>query len=152
MPNYDQILDICSKNNLFLIEDAAESLGSTYKGIISGSFGTCSVHSFHRTKTLTTGEGGALLTDNLKLYERCKFLRDHGRSEEIPYFTLEATPKYMPSNIQGALAWAQFQRIDELISRKRHFLHLYKERLKELDDLQLNQENESIFNGVWATS
>ena len=76
MPNYDEILDICSKKNLFLIEDAAESLGSTYKGIISGSFGTCSVHSFHRTKTLTTGEGGALLTDDYQLFERCKFLRD----------------------------------------------------------------------------
>ena len=152
MPNYEKIKEICKQNNLFLIEDAAESLGSTLKGKISGSFGTFSVHSFHRTKTLTTGEGGALLTDDLQLYQRCKFLRDHGRSTKIPYFTLEATPKYMPSNLQGAMAWAQFQRIEELITRKRYFLHKYKDCLKELDGIQLNIENESIFNGVWATS
>ena len=153
MADYEDILEICSKNNLFLIEDAAESLGSTYKGRISGSFGTFSVHSFHRTKTLTTGEGGALLTDDYKLYKRCKFLRDHGRSEKIPYFTLEATPKYMPSNLIGALACAQLDRINELISIKRNIRNSYISELKEISNyISIIEDNEKHTNGSWATT
>ena len=153
MPIYEEILDICSKNNLFLIEDAAESLGSTYKGRISGSFGTFSVHSFHRTKTLTTGEGGALLTDDLKLYERCKFLRDHGRSAKIPYFTLEATPKYMPSNLIGALACAQLDRIEELVNLKRNIRDSYIENLGQIrDEISIIEDNLVHTNGCWATT
>lgn len=153
MPNYDEILDICSKKNLFLIEDAAESLGSTYKGIISGSFGTCSVHSFHRTKTLTTGEGGALLTDDYKLFERCKFLRDHGRSDKIPYFTLEATPKYMPSNLMGALACAQLDRVEELVNLKRNIRDLYIENFNEIkNEISIIKDDQNHTNGCWATT
>ena len=153
MPNYEKIIEICTKNNLFLIEDAAESLGSTYKGKISGSFGTCSVHSFHRTKTITTGEGGALLTDDLKLYQRCKFLRDHGRSSQIPYFTLEATPKYMPSNLMGALACAQLDRVDELINIKRNIRDSYMKFLKEVNnDIDIIEDDLIHTNGCWATT
>lgn len=152
MPEMDSLIELSEKYEIPLIEDAAEALGSKYKGIRAGKFGIGGVHSFHRTKTMTTGEGGALLIDDEDVFERAKFLRDHGRSSTIPYYTLEATPKYMPSNIQGALAWAQFQRLDELIDRKRHFLHMYKKELSVLDDIQLNLENDSLYNGVWATS
>ena len=153
MPNYEKINEICKKNNLFLIEDAAESLGSTLKGRISGSFGTFSVHSFHRTKTITTGEGGALLTDDLELYQRCKFLRDHGRSTKIPYFTLEATPKYMPSNLMGSLACAQLDRIDELISIKRNIRDSYIYELQEvIQDIDIIKDGLNYTNGCWATT
>lgn len=152
MPNMDNLQYISKKYGIPLIEDAAEALGSTYKNIRAGKFGIGGVHSFHRTKTMTTGEGGALLLDDDNLFERAKFLRDHGRSSDIPYYTLEATPKYMPSNIQGALASAQFRRIDELIERKRYFYQRYKKNLKNIPDLQLNIENSDVMNGVWATS
>lgn len=152
MPDMDKLLEISEKYSIPLIEDAAEALGSKYKNIRAGKFGIAGVHSFHRTKTMTTGEGGALLLDDDKLFERAKFLRDHGRSSSIPYYTMEATPKYMPSNLQGAMAWAQFQRVDELVEKKRHFLHLYKKSLSKIDDLQLNIENDEIYNGVWAPS
>ena len=78
MPDYDKIKSICKSNNIFLIEDAAEALGAKYKGIKAGKF-VASTFSFHRTKTITTGEGGMLLLDDSNLYENCKFLRDHGR-------------------------------------------------------------------------
>ena len=152
MPEMDSLIDISEKYGIPLIEDAAEALGSKYKGVRAGKFGIGGVHSFHRTKTMTTGEGGALLIDDDELYERAKFLRNHGRSSSIPYYTLEATPKYMPSNIQGAMGWAQLQRIDELVERKRHFLHMYKKGLSVLEDIQLNLEDDSVYNGVWATS
>jgi len=152
MPDMDALEAISREYNIPLIEDAAEALGSKYKGVRSGKFGVGGVHSFHRTKTITTGEGGALLLDDDELFKRAKFLRDHGRSSEIAYYTLEATPKYMPSNLQGSLAWAQFQRIDELVDRKRYLLHRYKENLSDIDDLQFNMETDDVYNGVWATT
>jgi perosamine synthetase len=152
MPNVDELEKISKKYKIPLIEDAAEALGSKYKNIRAGKFGVGSVHSFHRTKTLTTGEGGALLLDNSKLYKRAKFLRDHGRSSKNPYYTLEATPKYMPSNLQGAMACAQFKRIDELINRKRYHLHSYKKELKNINDIQFNMETKDVYNGAWAST
>ena len=80
MPEYDDLKEFCDDNNIYLIEDAAEALGSKYKGIRAGKHGIASTFSFHRTKTLTTGEGGMLLIDDEELFERCKFLRDHGLS------------------------------------------------------------------------
>jgi perosamine synthetase len=152
MPKMDELTYLAKKYNLHLVEDAAEALGSKYKGIRAGKFGVAGVHSFHRTKTITTGEGGMLLLDDTKIFERAKFLRDHGRSSTIAYYTMEATPKYMPTNLQASLGYAQFQRIDELINKKRELLHLYKEQLTDIEDLQFNLETDEVFNGVWATS
>ena len=153
MPDYNKLLKICKKNNILLIEDAAESLGSLFKGKRAGSFGIGSTHSFHRTKTIATGEGGALLIDNKKLYERCKFLRDHGRSQKISYFIEEVSPKYMPSNLIGSLALSQFNRIDELINKKRKILHNYIDCFKPLrETVYFNQDDKKIFNGAWATT
>ena len=152
MPDMDTLEAISREYDVPLIEDAAEALGSKYKGIRAGKFGIGGVHSFHRTKTITTGEGGVLLLDDDDLFERAKFLRDHGRSSEIAYFTLEATPKYMPSNLQASMAYAQFQRIDELVDRKRYLLHRYKDNLSDIQDLQFNMETDDVYNGVWATT
>ena len=152
MPDMHALVSLSEEHNIPLVEDAAEALGSKYKGVRAGKFGVGGVHSFHRTKTIATGEGGVLLLDDDELFERAKFLRDHGRSTEIAYFTLEATPKYMPSNLQAAMAWAQFQRIDELVDRKRYLLHRYKENLEDVPDLQFNVETDDIYNGVWATT
>ena len=118
MPEYDEIESLCKKNSIYLIEDAAESLGSTYKNRRSGNFGNFSVFSFHRSKTLTTGEGGMLLTDDKTLYDRCKFLRDHGR-QPGSYFNTEIAYKFMPFNLQAALGYSQFKRLNKLVERKK---------------------------------
>ena len=70
MPDMDELIKISLKYGIHLIEDAAEALGSTYKGVRAGKFGVAGVHSFHRTKTMTTGEGGALLIDDEYLYNQ----------------------------------------------------------------------------------
>ena len=80
MPNYEQLEYLCNKHKIALIEDAAEAVGSIYKGKKAGNFGLASAFSFHRTKTITTGEGGMLILDDKDLFERCSFLRDHGRT------------------------------------------------------------------------
>lgn len=152
MPRLDELSAIAAEHNIPLIEDAAEAVGSTYKGKRAGGFGIASVFSFHRTKTLSTGEGGMLLLDEDALYERCMFLRDHGRKPDGPaYFVYEVTYKYMPFNLQAAVGYAQFQRIDELVAKKRWILNSYKERLGSINDIEFNAEPEGGVNGAWIT-
>ncbi|MFH1305308.1 MAG: aminotransferase class I/II-fold pyridoxal phosphate-dependent enzyme, partial [Candidatus Omnitrophota bacterium] len=153
MPLMDELRTLADQQGIFLIEDAAEALGSVYKGIKAGKFGIGSVFSFHRTKTLTTGEGGMLLLDDDRLYERCMFLRDHGRKADGGmYYNYEVTYKYMPFNLQAALGYAQFQRIDALVKKKRDQLQMYRERLSDIDDVELNPEPEGGVNGAWSTA
>jgi len=152
MPVMDEVVSLAEKHGIPLIEDSAEALGSIYKGTRAGKFGVGSVFSFHRTKTLVTGEGGMLLLDDDKLYERCMFLRDHGRKPGGPvYYNYEVTYKYMPFNLQAALGYAQFQRLDELVNKKREIWQMYKERLAGVDDIELNAEPEGVYNSVWIT-
>ncbi len=151
MPEYDEIESLCKKNSIYLIEDAAESLGSTYKNRRSGNFGDFSVFSFHRSKTLTTGEGGMLLTDDKNLYNRCKFLRDHGR-QPGSYFNTEIAYKFMPFNLQAALGYSQFKRLDKLVERKKRILDIYKEEMSDISDLFFNTEPSYIYNSAWSTT
>ena len=151
MPDWDGILDVCRRRNIAVIEDAAEALGSTYKGVRAGKFGVGSTFSFHRTKTISTGEGGMLLLDDQALFERCKFLRDHGRQPGT-YYNTEITFKYMPFNVQAALGYAQLQRIEELVGKKRWIWNGFRERLADIPDILLNPEPSDVRNGVWATA
>ena len=152
MPQYDELTKLCTHHKIPLIEDSAESVGSTYKGVRAGKFGIGSVFSFHRTKTITTGEGGMLLLDDEKLFDRCMFLRDHGRKKDVMYLNYEVTYKYMPFNLQAALGYAQFQRIEELVDIKRNQLKMYRERLDKIEDIFLNTEPEGGVNGAWITA
>ena len=153
MPEIEKIIKIAKKYSIYLIEDAAEALGSKYKKIRAGKFGIASVHSFHRTKTITSGEGGFILLDNLKIYKRARFLRDLGRSKIEPYIANEISLKYMPSNFQAALAFSQFKRINELLRIKKKIFNFYKLYLKKYNvKCMMNNENKNIINGFWATT
>lgn len=150
LPNWNEIEEWSAAQGVPVIEDAAEALGSEFEARRAGNFGIASVFSFHRTKTITTGEGGILLTDDQNLFERCRFLRDHGR-EAGSYFNTEVAFKYMPSNLMASLAYGQLQRIAELISAKRHVLRLFRDYLGDLPEVQLNPEPLGTVNGAWAT-
>ena len=152
MPFMDELVSLSEKYGIPLVEDSAEALGSTYKGTRAGKFGIGSVFSFHRTKTLVTGEGGMLLVDDDDLFERCMFLRDHGRKADGPmYYNYEVTYKYMPFNLQAAVGYAQFQRLGELVDKKRWIFEYYKSQLGDIPDIQFNAEPEGVFNSVWIT-
>ena len=144
---------IADKHGIPLVEDSAEALGSTLNGAKAGSFGVGSVFSFHRTKTLTTGEGGMLLLDDEELFRKCSIWRDHGRRPGGPmYYNFEVTYKYMPFNLQAALGYAQFQRLSELVARKRWIFQAYKDRLKDIEGLQFNAEPPGVVNSLWTTA
>jgi perosamine synthetase len=151
MPDYHKLLAITEEAGVPLIEDAAEAVGSSYYGRPAGSFGTAAVFSFHGSKTLTTGEGGMLLTDEEALHDRVQVLRDHGRDPGDRLFVnAEVGFKYKMSSMQAALGLAQLERIGELVDRKREIFGWYRERLS--DHVQLNAEPPETRNSFWMVT
>ena len=144
------VFDACGyPNDVALIEDAAESIGSRYKGRPSGSFGLASVFSFHGTKTVSTGEGGMVLTDDPDLYARLSVLRDQGRpTGDRRYEFTEFGYKARMSPVAAATGVAQMERIDELVAHKRRIFGWYRERLKG----SMNVEPAGTLNSYWMTS
>ena len=153
MPDWDRILEIARRNNIAVIEDAAEALGSEYRGKKAGTFGITGTFSFHGSKTLTTGEGGMLVTDNRDIFERVLFLRDHGRKQgDVMFFNAEVGYKYKMSSMQAALGLAQIERVDELVTRKRQIFNWYKIELGGIDGINLNYEPDGTKNSYWMVS
>lgn len=152
MPNMSKIKKICKEKKIHLLEDAAEALGSTYRGTRAGKFGIASAFSFHRTKTVTTGEGGMIVTDNKKLFKRCKFLRDQGRDSKSTYVINELGFKFMPFNLQAALGYSQFKRLAQIIKKKRWIYSSYRKEFFENKNIQFNMEDKNVKNGCWATT
>lgn len=147
----DSLLELGRRYDIPVVEDSAEAIGSVYKGHNAGSMGVFGAFSFHGTKTITTGEGGILVTNNAKLYETALTLSNHGRSRNA---TKQFWPdmvgfKYKMSNIQAAIGCAQLERIQELTARKREIFAYYKKYLQECESLSFNPEPEGTVNGAW---
>ncbi len=139
MPDMDAILSVARARGLAVIEDAAEAIGSEYRGKKAGGFGDAGVFSFHGSKTLTTGEGGMLVTDREDIHHRALVLRDHGREPgDRAFWNREVAFKYRMSSLQAALGLAQLERIDELLARKREIFGWYADELGGVDGLTLN--------------
>src|SRR3989338_8424845 len=145
----DAILEIAKKYNLKIIEDAAESVGSEYKGKMAGSFGDASCFSFHVSKTMVAGEGGMILTDNEEVIKKARYYNDHCKDRGKLFWNLEIGYKYKMSNFQAACGLAQLSRVRELISRKRRIFKWYAERLGNIPGLTLNAEVPETTNSYW---
>ncbi len=150
MPDMDALLAIARKRNVPVIEDAAEAVGSEYWGRHAGSFGDVSVFSFHGSKTLTTGEGGLLATDDEMLFRRVDVLRDHGRRPgDQLFYNSEVAFKYKMSSLQAALGLAQLERVEELVARKRQIFDWYRRELSAVSGVRLNAEPPGTRNSYW---
>lgn len=147
----DALLQIGREYNIAVIEDAAEAVGSQWRGKAAGSLGAFGAFSFHGTKTMTTGEGGMFVTSDQAVYERVLTLSNHGR---VAGSTRQFWPdfigfKYKMSNLQAAIGCAQVERIDELIARKRAIFDNYASALSEIPGLSMNPQPEHSRNGYW---
>ncbi|MGW6979067.1 DegT/DnrJ/EryC1/StrS family aminotransferase [Streptomyces sp. NPDC054932] len=145
------LAELCEERGVALIEDAAEGIGTLIDGRRAGSVGRFSVFSFHGTKTITSGEGGMLLTRDTDLADAVRVLNNHGRA---PGRAADFVPetigyKYRMSNLQAALGLGQVERLDELIGRKKRILELYRERLGGLPSLRLNTCRPQDGLGAW---
>lgn len=153
LPDMDAIRGIAARRNVAVIEDAAQAIGSEHKGKRAGSFGETGVFSFHGSKTLTTGEGGMLVTGREDIHRRAQFLRDHGRKPgDRSFYNTEVAYKYKMSSMQAALGLAQLERIEELIARKRQIYAWYKRELGDVEGLTLNYEAPHTKNTYWMVT
>lgn len=147
-----KILSLAKKYNLRVVEDAAESVGASYFGKMTGSMGDIGCFSFHGTKTLTTGEGGMLVTNNRRIYETAKFLSDQAKSPQKTFWNLAVGFKNKMSDIQAALGLAQLSRIDELVEKKHKIFQWYKQRLEHIDGITLNSQSKGCINSYWMVT
>lgn len=146
-----RLLAIGAKHGIPVIEDAAEAIGSQFKGKLAGSMGAFGSFSFHGTKTMTTGEGGMFVTNDDELYEAVLTLSNHGRARgQIKQFWPDTVGfKYKISNVQAAIGCAQVERIDELIARKREIMTTYRTSLFHVPGISMNPEPTGVVNGFW---
>lgn len=148
----DEIAEICRKWNIQLIEDAAESLGSYYKGKHTGVFGKMGVFSFNGNKTITCGGGGAIITDDEKLARRAKHLTTQAkiphpwkfRHDEVGY-------NYRMPNVNAALACAQLEQLNEIQKNKRELAEKYKAFFAETT-YQFVEESENSKANYWLNA
>lgn len=150
--NMDEITKIAKAHGLFVLEDAAPSIGAQYKGKKTGSLGDVGAFSFQGAKLLVTGEGGMLVTNDDKIYEKAAFLANQGRSKTVPFLIEKIGYKYKMSNIQAALGLAQLERIDELIDKKRQIYNWYKDKLEGAKGIKLSVEKDFAKSIHWMTS
>jgi perosamine synthetase len=147
----NEIMTIAKRHNLKIMEDAAEALGSTYFEKKAGSIADAGVFSFHGTKTISTGEGGMLVTSDSAVFERARILNDHGRDPKVgkTFWMAEYGYKYKISNLQAAMGCAQIERAEELVGKKRLIFEWYKTLFNDNEKFQLNPEPAHIRNSVW---
>jgi perosamine synthetase len=153
MPDMAAIRAIAERHGIAIVEDAAEAIGSRYRDRAAGSLGDTGVFSFHGSKTLTTGEGGMLVTDRDDLFKRTLVLRDHGRQPgDTSFVNTEVAFKYKMSALQAAFGLGQVERLDELVTRKRAIFEWYREDLLGIDGITLNHEPPDVFNSYWMVT
>lgn len=128
--NINQIIKICKKNKITIIEDAAEMIGQTYKGKPCGSFGEISIFSFYANKHITTGEGGIILTNNKKLHEKACSLRNLAFGKKNRFNHDDIAWNYRFTNMQAALGLSQLKRLSKIVKTKRRIGHQYYNLLK----------------------
>ena len=149
----DEIADICAEYGIELVEDAAESIGSFYKGKHTGTFGKVGAISFNGNKTITTGGGGMLLFNDEELAARAKHITTQAkvphrwefRHDEIGY-------NYRMPNINAALGCAQLERIEDIIASKREIAHAYKEFFANNQDCTFVVEPADSRSNYWLNA
>lgn len=150
--NMDAVMKIAKERNLLVIEDAAEAHGAEYKGKKVGAIGNAGCFSFYGNKILTTGEGGMCVTNDKKLSERMRFLKDHAMDKERKYFHPEIGYNFRMTNVQAAIGLAQLEQIEKFIAAKRKNAEIYSSLLKDVKGLTLQHEMPWAKNVYWMYS
>ena len=147
----DQIREICQKHHLILIEDGAHSIGTKYNGTPVGSIADLTTFSFHPVKTVTAGEGGAVLTNDEAFYKKLLLFRSHGitrnenwmsgKSEGGWYYEqMELGMNYRMTDIQAALLGSQLDRLETFAKRRREIVRMYDEAFQEMPEIIVQKE------------
>ena len=142
--NIFELQKTAKENNLILIDDAAESLGSSIKGQKVGSIADLSIFSFCGNKVLTTGEGGAIVTNSKEIYEKIKLIRSHGRMDTVDYFANPSESQYIQlgynwrmSSLTAALGISQLSKLDKIIKMRQENAKYISSKLSKISQIKL---------------
>ncbi|MCK4781635.1 aminotransferase class V-fold PLP-dependent enzyme [Candidatus Parcubacteria bacterium] len=135
----DKIMEIAKHYNLAVIEDACEALGTEYKNKKAGSFGDAGVFAFYPNKQITTGEGGMIVTNNGKIADLCRSMRNQGRNEDDKHSLehIRLGYNYRMSELSAALGVAQMNRVDEILEKRQRIANFYNKRLEKIDGIKI---------------
>jgi len=147
----DPLVDIAKENSLFIVEDCAEAFGAYYKGRHVGAFGDIATYSFFGNKTITTGEGGMVVTNDKTLYDRAVHFKGQGLAKHREYWHDVVGYNFRMTNICAAIGLAQIERADELIAKKRQIAQWYADGLRGLP-ITLHSESGDMRNSWWMVS
>lgn len=145
----DAVLHVARKHNLYVIEDAAEQHGQFYKGKPIGSFGDISTFSFYPNKHVTSGEGGMIMTDDQKLADKCRSLRNLCFVPEQRFLHYDLGYNFRMTNLQAAIGLAQLERLDEFVARKKAMGKRYTELLKDVPGIQLPLDKKGDMTNIY---
>ncbi|UPT77647.1 UDP-N-acetylbacillosamine transaminase [Sulfurovum sp. XGS-02] len=148
----DEIIAICKEEGIFLIEDAAESLGASYHGRQSGTFGDMGVYSFNGNKILTTSGGGMLVSDNQEWVDKARFLSTQAKEDYLHYEHKEVGYNYRMSNVLAAIGVAQMEVLDEHVNRRREIFDIYQNILGAYEEIQFMPEIEGSRGNRWLST
>lgn len=146
-----EIISLCNEHNLLLIEDCAEAFGTYYHGKHVGTFGDIATFSFFGNKTITTGEGGMVVTNDHRLHQRNAHLKSQGVSSSREYWHDAVAYNYRMTNIQAAIGLAQLEQAHEILKKKRELAKFYRDNLQNLP-LVTDSEKDGIQHSYWMCS
>lgn len=148
----DEIVSLCNQYEVPIVEDAAESLGSTYKGRASGTFGNFGIYSFNGNKIITTSGGGALVSDNEELIQKARFLATQARDPAPYYQHSESGFNYRMSNLLAGVGRAQLQVLDDRVNTRRQIFNRYFEELSHIPGISFMPELANTQSNRWLTT
>ena len=148
----NEIISICRKYDIPIIEDAAEALGSQYCGKAAGSFGMFGILSFNGNKIITTSGGGALLSNNKEDIDQSRFLATQARDEAPHYEHTQIGYNYRMSNVLAGIGRGQMKVLDERVKQRRANYDYYIEELSKLPGIDFQPENKNSYSNRWLTS
>lgn len=148
----DEIVSLCKKFNVKLIEDAAESLGSEYKGRKSGSFGDYGIFSFNGNKIITTSGGGMLVSNNKENIDHALFLSTQARDQAIHYQHSELGFNYRLSNISAGIGRGQMEVLEDRVNKRREIFNTYQSELGNIEGFNFQPELADTKSNRWLTA
>ena len=151
--NLDEIINLCKKYNVPLIEDAAESLGSTYKGKHTGSFGKFGILSFNGNKIITTSSGGMVISEDKEAIEKMRFWATQARDKARHYQHSELGYNYRMSNVSAAIGRGQLKVLNQRVKRRREIFDLYKSGFIKTSVIKvMPAHTNNSFSNCWLSS
>ena len=150
----DELIELCNKQNIAIVEDACESLGTfynagKYKGKHTGTFGKLGCLSFNGNKIITAGGGGMILTDDESLSEKAKYLSTQAKDDAIRYVHDEIGYNFRLTNIQAALGVAQLEQLPTILKRKKEIYDFYQSKIENIEGLSLSKVPDYADNNHW---